>query len=454
MQIDGDPVIILSDSDAESPICHPYNQPPNPSPLPVDLDPLAQRSLEAYSEPPPSLLTHHRQPQNQSTAPAKHTATQATQQRERQRAEKAAALEEQRRQRVRDKIASHISSGACRRSELQLIVSRQLLQPSRRRKDDVLRDAFALFPQQIVASDERFENLLSWRRCARAVSSNSVKSEHATDTNLTLVVFSGVQFLDKFYEIQRIVEGVLAEKAGHKVILVVWGVVHECRLRASRQLRSGTGEGIIGQQALQDLYTLLYVEYGVGTHVCASPAEAATYIVHMTNAVANVPYHRTASFLDASLAYRDTRRTVGRRTTVLAMRPAPESQVEEEEEEAEVEDDVSGENEGANGDSEERQSLAVPIVRTEGSRDLGHMYLAMLCMIPGVSVTKARAIRVRYATLWHLLRAYDDCPSEEHRKILLRDIRYGQNSRRIGPALSSLIANVLTSTDQCTAIQT
>lgn len=354
---------------------------------------------------------------------------------------------------MRDKIAKHVSTGACRRSEVQLIVSRQLLQPPCRRKGDVLRDAFALFPQQIVASDERFENLISWRRCARAVSSDRITSERAADTNLTLIVFSGVQFLDKFHEVQRIVEDVIGEKGGHKVVVVVWGVVRECQLRASRQLRSGIGGDIIGQQALQDLYTLLYVEYGVGTHVCTSLAEAAAYVVHMTDAVANVPYHRATSFLDASLAYRDARRTVGRRTTVLAMQPTPESQAEES-----GEDDEEGEEEEVEGavlgGGENQQSLAVPFVRSEGSGDLGHMYLALLCMIPGVSVTKAQAIRIKYVTLWHLLRAYDDCPSDEHRKTLLRDVRYGHNGRRIGPALSSLIANVLTSTDQFIAIQT
>lgn len=460
MDSDDDLVIVLSDSES-SIHCLP-KQISNSSSLPVDLDPLAQRSLEAYSTPHPSPPVHQQrqQSQNQSITAAKRAASHARRkERECKRAEKAAALEEQRRQRVRDKIESHASSGACRRSELQLIVSRQLLEPSCRGKGDVLRDARALFPQQIVASNERFGNLVSWRRSAPIAGSSRVKIAHTTDANVTLVLFSGAEYLDAFHDMQRMVCDVLAEKAGHKIIVVVWGVVKECRLRASRQLRGAGRDDIIGLQALQDLYTRLFVEYGVGTQVCASLAEAATYIMHMTDAVAHVPYHRAASFLDASLAYRDARRTVGRRTTVVATRPAPGSQVEggeeeETEEEDEVENNLSREWESTSGGSNDQQSLNSPYVRMEGSGDLGHMYLAMLCMIPGVSIAKARAIRIRYATLWHLLCAYDKCPSDEQRKTMLRDVRYGQSGRRIGPSLSSLIANVLTGTNQFAAIKT
>lgn len=421
--------------------------------LSPDLDPAAHRSLDAYSNEPtpgPEVLSKSKtraSPNSKElTAQIKKAAAASRREaRERKRAEKKTEFEARRRERVRQKISNHASTGACRRSEVELLVSRQLVQQQRKGMD-VLKDVRLLFPTQIVASDERMPNLISWRR----------KAGIGTHAHVTLAVFSGQQYLDDYRKMHDYARTVLVERRGHKVIFVIWGVVNECKKRMTQKISQKSGGEIIGIRELQDGYTYLYVDFGIRTHVCANEKEAAAYIVHMTDAVASVPYHRAEGFLEASLKYRDLRRTLRHRTTVLAVSSDREQQMENNHEDKQEEDiDANGRRKRSDGESiVESDSTGMSVIRTERSGDLGHVYLAMLCMIPGVSMKKARAIRMQYSTIALLLQAYDECPSQEHRKGMLKDLRYGQNRRRIGPALSTVVAKVLLNTSGFSAIET
>jgi hypothetical protein len=130
------------------------------------------------------------------------------------------------------------------------------------------------------------------------------------------------------------------------------------------------------------------------------------HLIEVTQRIALAPHRKPLTFLDANQAYRK----------------------------AGVGGCVTGEE--ANGE-----------VRAETSFDHGTMYLGFLVGIPGVSMVKAKAVRQRFPTLRNLFDAYAACTDARERDRLLADLSYTSNGRRLGPAVSALVAKVFTSVD-------
>jgi len=69
------------------------------------------------------------------------------------------------------------------------------------------------------------------------------------------------------------------------------------------------------------------------------------------------------------------------------------------------------------------------------------MFLKQLLQIKGVSLAKAKAITEIYKTFHDLNSAYDECSSQKEKEVLLAQVKFGERSANIGPAISKLIYN-------------
>lgn len=366
-----------------------------------------------------------------------------------------------RQNRIRQAFESHNASAVGRRDSIQITVSPGMFQDRSRR--DVLKHVRVSFPEQIVADARNNINLIKWRRVVRKSSSpseNSLsqsgsmplslsqvasQSQIADDVQITPVeevpicvfVFHAPQYLMHIDRstLDECASSLKADLKGERIIFAVCGIDLEIRRRMRTDARTGSDSFILDKKAVQDSYVHLYMEYGIRTHDTHDLDELARYLNYLTEAVASAPYTQEHDFVTASMALRRKRARAGYRTTVISEPVTTQKDIDRA-----IGSDSDGEDVCCY-DPQKNISLA----RIEGEKDAGHLYIMMLCLIPGVTLVKAQSIRERFPTLKTLLDTYDECPSSEQRDLILSELRYGANNRRIGPSLSRCIANVLTS---------
>lgn len=421
----------LSDeSDLDNP-----RSPNSPPPPPPGYSGSASTRLptvsKSISKPPPSSA--HAKARNVEQRalkkPQKETTQEAARkQREERKVEKEAEKEASRLQRVRKALTAHKSTALGRQSSIRIQVSPPLFNDNSR--NDVLRKLRIMYPIQIDCIDNRrSSSLITWRRL------NPVEE----DVPFCLFYFRAEQYLkhiahDSLHECALGIKGEC--QTNHRILLAVSGMDRELKLRTRQVVRNDLENGgrIITKEAVLDSYTYLEMKYDIRTHDAADLNELANYLCDVTDAITAQPFRKEQDFITASIRNRVSRANVSNRTVVM---PSQSNEEMAEEDFNLFGYDPLKKTEG---------------VRVEGRRDLGNIYLLMLCLIPGVTLIKATAIREQYPTLKVLLDAFDDCQTEAERVCMLADLRSGQCNRRLGPALSKTIAGVLTSVDASKAI--
>lgn len=359
--------------------------------------------------------------------------------REQQRALKQAAQKEARQKRIRAAFEGHQSTSLGRQSSVKILVSESMFND--KSPSDPLKRLRLIYPAQIICVRRPMSGLVTWQRLQVNNSTNENKME---DVPMCVFIFRAEEYL------LHIASGTLDNCAKevksacltmHKIVFVVCGMNRECARR------SRLGIGLFGERdgsvatdkrAIQDSYVHLYMEHSIRTHDVEDLEELTNYLCDVTDAIAAAPFKQEQDYVSASLRSRVAYANVSHRTVVF------ESSQPQEDSNDDVAKDVT---ESCN------PKLPKPQVRVESSRDLGNIYLSMLCMIPGVTVRKAQAIREHFPTLRLLLDAYDKCNTETEQAKVLADIRTGDHNRRLGPALSKAVANVLTSLDPNMAVK-
>lgn len=354
-------------------------------------------------------------------------------------------------------FTAHQRAGGDSRSEIEIVVSPSLF--NKCTKKEILRQVRPVYEGYVKQHAVGIANLIFWRRLF--VDGVALAAEDASDAGYSLLWFQAEDYMNhvEHQTLESLATYIRSKRPNTKVTFVTWGLQAEYRRRAVAIARRQEERHLINMRAVQDSSTMLYMEYGICVHQCANDAEVANYLLLLTDTIANAPYHQKSTLLESCLQYRDSRRIIGHRTTVIATRPAPESQLPGDEDD-EYGMEGYGDNNANNGDVHVATDLGaagsetVTFARAEGSGELGFMYLAVLTQIPTISLPKAKAIRERYSTLFHLLKAYKNCASEEEKKMLLADapVRYSGGTRRLGPHSSKRVASVFTSTDPNTVI--
>lgn len=449
-----------------------YRKPALPSNSGLNLNPTRSSSPELTSLPPSP-----KRPRTQSTGAGarrpriaasakkvaqalareqKKTLAQAKrQEKERARREKEAARQAKIAEKIRQTFSDAEIRGTFRRNEVDVVVSTQLYDDTSR--NDVLSHVRAIFQGQVISSDMNIHNLVTWRRRNKLIPTLSSEKNKNLEAGISLIIFSGANYWDMMLSNEKgrslfeRAEDILSKRKGEEIFYVIYGIECERRKRTKTAVQPGAKERIISMQAIQDSYTVLYMKYGIRAHAFNKVTDAAKYIVELTDAVCDKPYYQQDDFLDATLRYRDSRKKISNRSTVISMRDISGSQ-----EIANAYDKDDEDTEGmeyGDNSNEEDGPVLIPFMRSEGREDLGYMYMSFLAQIPRMSYETAKAIRETYPTLYHLFRAYGGCPSLDEKHSFLADIRCEPNNRRIGPALSKSIATVLTSWDPSTAFR-
>lgn len=351
---------------------------------------------------------------------------------------------------IRRAFLSAASRGTFRREEAEVVVSPQLFAEKRESKD-VLNHIRALYPTQIIPMDMGLQNVVTWKSKTDHLSSSE---RRGSESKVSLLSLSGAHFweLVSLETLEEYAKYVLSRRKDEGLTFVIYGIEAECKKRTKQAMQPDSRKSIISMQAIQDAYTLLYMQYGIRTHACSRLEDASKYLLELTDAFTKRPYHEQDDFLDATLRYRDSRKKISNRSTVVSTRELSEIP------------DVDGIL-GLHGQETalstpdaynvlgEDGSVLVSYVRAESRQDLGFGYLSFLVLIPRVTIERAMAIRRRYPTLYQLFQAYSGCKSCDEQHALLADVQCEPNGRRIGPALSKTIAIVLTSRDPSTALQ-
>lgn len=364
-----------------------------------------------------------------------------------------------RQQRIRHAFESHATSAMGRRDSIEIVVSPSMFQDHSRH--DVLKVLRVSFAEQIVSDSRNNLNLIKWRRVLRKPSStrglslsqsglvplSQVASQSQVEDDVQIIpveevpicvfIFCAPQYLLHIDRntLDECASSLKAELNCERIIFAVCGMELEIRRRMRTDARTGSDSFILDKKAVQDSYVHLYMEHGIRTHDSHDLDELAHYLNHLTEAVASAPYMREHDFVTASLPLRQKRARTAYRTAVISEPGTNQGDT----------DIVCGsDSDGEDACCNVAQKSA-SLVRIEGEKDAGHLYLTMLCLIPGVTLIKAQSIRERFPTLRMLLDMYDDCSSDEQRGLILSELRYGANNRRIGPSLSRCIASVLTS---------
>lgn len=420
--------------------------PPSPqrSSLPSKVD-----GLKVTSRPSSSQLSDDTKISKKEERKAAATAKKL--QKAREREEREAAKQAQKLAEVRQAFSRAEQSGTFQRRQVELVVSSQLFRNNTRK--DVLSHARALFPDQIFPVNYDFPNLVTWRtRTSEGVRTKDPSHDQNAIPDISLFVFSGTEYWDMMISqhagqcLSSVAKQYLAERHGDRIFYVIYGIEAEFKRRRNSAVRHGAKDPVISLQAVQDSYNALYMDFGIRTHAFADVTDAAKYIVELTDACAEKPYFRQDDFFDASLAYRDARKKLSNRSTVISVHEVAASQGRNVEPCVESEEARQNGNVTVNSDNEDTPFL-VPLLRSEGSLDLGYMYLAFLALVPRMSFEKAISIRRAYSTFSLLQQAYQRCSIPQERYSLLANLTYGPKNRKLGPALSKSIAIVLTSND-------
>lgn len=353
--------------------------------------------------------------------------------------------------RIADRFAAHKRGGGSYRDEVEVVVSPTLFH--NRTKKDILREVRQFYGAQLVSQDHAISNMLFWR--VRFPKGKSEEKTEWNDAGSSVFVFPPEQFIAHIENntLFSLAEFSRSRRPSTKIIFVTWGLHNECKRRANAVFQGRAHHPILDTRDAQESSTALYMDYDVRVHEFTTEQEVAQHLLDLTETLAKAPFYNEPDHLEASLQYRDSKRKISGRTTVLATRPAPDSQRDGEEDEEH----------SSAFDSEQKiprdpvtgleGNCGALFARTEGSGELGHMYLAILAQVPRISLTKAKAIRDRYPTLHRLLEAYMNCSCQTERDKLLAEVRYGSNNRRIGQFDSKLLALVFTMTDPSAAVR-
>lgn len=405
-------------------------------------------SLHARPPCPPRQQSSSRAPSSSKGVNEKESRVINKLAREAKKKEKEAVLHSKRQERIRKAFSTHQSSGTGRRDAIEIIVSPTLFNDTS--KHDVLKSVRVSFPGQIFPVEENMTNLIKWKR-AKGTDPPSANAQippaHNTGTSnqteevpMCVFVFRAEQYLMHFNRntLNDCASDVKSRcLPTHRIVFAICGMDREVRRRTRCDVRNGVDTFIVDKKAIQDSYVHLYMEYGIRTHDVRDIDDLALYIRDVTEAIAVAPYREDDDIVSASLSLRRRRANAAYRTAVVSA-PAENA----------ANDGGGVQGEGSDGedfffgfDAKKKSSM----VRIEGLHDLGNLYLTMLCLIPGVTIKKAQCIRDKFPTLRVLLDAYDECASAQNRDLLLSELRYGDQNRRLGPALSKSVAVVLTS---------
>lgn len=432
------PCLSLSDDDDSDFEARARPQSPDSPPIPAILLSQALRTSQNASlvnPKPRSAISEERDRKKEDQQRRKA-------ERERKKVEKDAEKEAARQKRVLNAFRNHSSTPLGRQSSVRILVSTTLYNDHS--KNDVLKQLRVRYAQQIeVVPERRMSTLITWRRQNFPGSSIS----EAEDVPMCIIYFSAQDYL------KHISEGTLYNCAQsikdnclqlHRIMFVVTGMNRDLQTRNRRFVRNGMTSDdkmgvIITKDAVQDTYVHLYMTHGIRTHEAVDLDEFTHYLCNVTEAIAGSPFRKEKDCISASITNRVFRAKVTNRTVVI------DSQVSEQG----IKEGVADEDiDPFSYDPVKKTSQ----IRVESSKDLGNMYLSMLCLVPGVTNTKAKAIRERYPTLRLLLDAYDECSTASDKAKLLADLRSGDRQRRLGPVLSKNIATVLTSIDPKQAV--
>lgn len=333
-----------------------------------------------------------------------------------------AALAQKRRERVAAAFGRHREAGGERRGEVEVCVGAGV-------GAGVVDGVRGVLGNAVVDGGVEVENMVAWRR----------GDGTGDDAGIVALCFDAELFLQHlaYQTLDGCARHIVEKRKGCQIMFLLQGVEEECRKAARRAVRLGATDVIISERAVQDCCTYLYMEYGILSRNLKKEEDVAEYLCQLTDGIAVAPYRKDSQFLDATMAFRDSKSKAEFTSVVEVERPCSRT--------GQAPDDPDD-------DPDDATSNAV-VMRPENRRDLGYMYLAMLCLIPGVSINRARAIREAYPTLFTLLTAYSECASDAERDSMLSELTVGENSRRIGGNLSAKVAKVFTSLDPDVKIQ-
>ncbi|KAI0565873.1 ERCC4 [Gracilaria domingensis] len=335
--------------------------------------------------------------------------------------------EARRKQRIQDVVSKYKSSLKSRDDRLEVIVSRQVYDEKDRGMLRELKEI--LRPEQISYDNRSMSHLISWR--LKPIDSSSPYS----DVPVSLLVLTAADYVDHMHKktLHNLCQGLKRELPGQKVMLVVCGVDNYCRRTARKAFKGNGAESAAeghkkkdsiryGKAAVQDSYTLLFLDYGIRTHDILNDEELGHFICDVSHAVAKTPNYKNKAYLESFLTYK-TKRAKKSTAPLLNQRDKLDSY-------------------RSYDDSDDAN--VIKGVPTLSGEDLRAAYLQMLVQIPGVSADMAGAIQNKYPTLQILLKALQNCESNFN---VLSEVQYGKTNRRIGAKQFETIAKILTSLD-------
>lgn len=319
-------------------------------------------------------------------------------------------LAAKRKERVKAALVRHRQSGGEYRREISVVVSADFLET--KMGEEVVSDLGRVFPEQLTFEYSKIEHSLLWRR--KVQGATGIEKEE--DCDHVVVCFTAEKFVQHLQErtLEKCVKEIQRASRGKRLEFVTVEVERYIKRNANQEAARVSNANIIGERAVYDCCTFLYLEYGVSSRHVRNNTELGAYICQVTDSIAFHPYRKPAGFLHANIRNRTKGNATDRLEGVVASSSTP--------------------------------TRAVGETVIERSNDLAVVYMNILCRVPGLSLDFAKAIRSHYPTLRSLLEAYDAQPRENDKQKLLANIQLNER-RRVGPSVSKKVYMIFNSRD-------
>lgn len=335
------------------------------------------------------------------------------------KAQRKLQLDDERRGKIQEAFAKYEAGAANSPNRIAIIVSKRLFED--RSQKDVLKQLRAVSPQLISYDNRRLSNLISWH--LKPTEASSSQSPSTTSLLFSLLVFEADEYVAhiKHNTLDNLCETLKESLQGPKTMLVISGTDRYCKQMARDACKPGRENlQIVSKAAVQDSYASLLVNHGIRTHDIESNEELSHYLYDISNAVSKLPHFQDESYFDSTWTYAKKRIAVHDDVSSLG-RFRPDT-------------NTSG------GDDQENLHEEDGDASKSTTKSLSSFYLHMICLIPGISIQKAKAIQDKYPTLLDLFNACDYNP------LIFSEINYTEKNR-IGPKTSRDIFRFFTSLD-------
>lgn len=287
---------------------------------------------------------------------------------------------------IRARIRKHAQKGRCVASQFRIVLSDHLSKPSTRQSRDykqLYHDIQGMYVGRVLYENMIYDNVITFRKAERKV-------------NVYVIIWSGKEFVQRIHQIEAIAKDISHTWKQGKKLIVTWGLHRELRTRVNKEARGETHQGILRMETLKQLCLKIWMQYGVNVQTCLDKKEANASIMAIIKAV-----ERGKS---------DTAIKQKNKSTAILVR------------------DQTG------------------TIREETTHEHGHMYINMLCAIPGVSWERAKRIRTQYPTIRMLINQYEITEITQWWKVV-GEITEGQTQRKLGKKIGQKVADVFAATN-------